>query len=140
MKWLQSLGMFLGRLAIGALFILSAFGKITQWDGTVQFMAAKGMTMIPLFLLLSILVELLGGLSLVFGYKCRWAATVLLLYLIPVTGIFHDFWNVDEADKQLQIIMFMKNLAIFGGLLYVACCGSGKCGVDQCCKTEPHKI
>ena len=142
-KGLQSFGKLLGRIALSAVFILAAVGKILDWDGTAHYMAAKGMTMIPLFLILAIIVELLGGLALLVGFRTRIAAAILLLFLIPVTGIFHDFWNAEEAQKQIQTIMFLKNLAIFGGLLYVVSSGPGGCSVDACrCKADhvPKKL
>lgn len=125
--------MFIGRLCIAAIFILSGVGKFFNWDQTAAYMASKGLTMVPLFLIGAALVEIIGGLTLVFGYKTRWGATLLLLYLIPTTVIFHDFWNQSGAEYMTQQIEFLKNLAIFGGLLYVISVGSGGCAVDACC-------
>lgn len=128
---MKSFGMLLGRFALCLVFILSGVNKVMHWDETIQFMASKGMTMIPLFLLLSILLEVFGGVFLLFGFRTRITATLLLLYLIPVTAIFHNFWSADEASKQLQTIMFLKNVAIFGGLVYVATLGAGMLSVDR---------
>ena len=140
MKGLQSFGMLLGRIALSAVFIIPGFIKIAGWDGYVQYMTAKGMTMVPLFLGLAILIEILGGLALFFGFKTRIVAALLLLYLIPVTGIFHDFWNGDDPNK-MQLFNFLKNLAIIGGLFYVTTIGAGRFSIDWCCtsKEEKHK-
>ncbi len=83
-------------------------------------MASKGLPMTEALLALTILIELGAGLLLVLGYKARWAAFAIFLFLIPVTLIFHPFW----ADPQ-EMNSFMKNLAIMGGMLYIVTYGSG---------------
>lgn len=137
MKFLCSFLMFFARLCIAAIFILAGVSKFMNFDETATYMASKGLTMIPLFLFGAATIEILGGLSLVFGYKTRLGAAVLLLFLIPTTLIFHDFWNVGGADRAAQQIEFLKNLAIFGGLLYVLSVGPGGCACDSgCCKAK----
>ncbi len=126
-----SFGMLLGRICISAIFIMAGVHKFMDSAGTAAYMASKGMTMVPLFLYGSAIVEILGGLSVLVGYKIRWGAILLLLYLIPTTLIFHDFWNATEM-KEIQMAMFFKNLAIFGGLLFVISCGAGGCSCDAC--------
>jgi putative oxidoreductase len=139
MKGLCSIGMLLGRICISAIFILAAIGKIMDYEGTSQYMASKGLTMIPIFLYGAAIVELIGGLMVLIGFKTRIGAVILLLFLIPTTLIFHDFWNVSEAlARQLQMIIFMKNLAIFGGLLYIVCAGPGRIACcSRCCNENP---
>jgi len=108
-----------------------------DYEGAAAYMAAKQLPMIPLLLYASALVEIVGGLSLLLGYKTRWGAILLALYLIPVTYLFHDFWNVAEAEAMKeQMIHFFSNLAIFGGLLYVICCGAGGCSCDSKCRAS----
>lgn len=136
MKFMCSTLMFVARLCIAAIFILAGVSKFMNFDDTAAYMASKGLPMIPLFLFGAAIVEVLGGLSLVFGYKTRLGAAVLLLFLIPTTLIFHDFWNVAGADRAIQQINFLKNLAIFGGLLYVISAGPGGCACDSGCCTR----
>lgn len=133
--------MFIARLCLASIFLVSSASKFMFFDQTSQYMASKGLTMIPLFLVGAAAVEFFGGLLLVLGYKTRLAASLLLLYLIPATVIFHDFWNLGGADQLEAQIMFLKNLAIFGGLLYVLACGAGMLAVDTCCrkKTLPEQ-
>lgn len=96
--------------------------------------------MIPALLIGAAVVELIGSLSIIFGYKARAGAILLMLFIIPATYIFHDFWNeTNDAAMQLQQIMFLKNLAIFGGLLYIACEGPGRWACD-CCRTNTCSI
>lgn len=133
MKFCCSFLMFFARLCIAAIFILAGVSKFMSFDQTAAYMASKGLTMIPLFLFGAATIEILGGLLLVFGYKTRLAAIILILFLIPTTLIFHDFWNLSGADQAAQQIEFLKNLAILGGLLYVLAVGSGRCALDSCC-------
>jgi len=133
MRVLNSLLSFVARLCLAAVFIFAGASKIIFYDQTAQYMASKGMTMVPIFLIGAAIVELVGGLSLVLGYKTRFGAAILLLFLIPTTLIFHDFWNATGAEAVVQQINFLKNLAIFGGLLYVLCHGCGGCSFDSCC-------
>ena len=135
---LCSLGLLLGRLCISTLFILAGVGKLLDYNGTYQYMHAKGMLAIPFFLIGAAVVEILGGISLLVGYKTRIGAAALLLFLIPVTTIFHNFWAAEDVmARQLQLTEFLKNLAVFGGLLYVLSTGPGKMSVDAgCCHTN----
>jgi len=90
------------------------------------YMAAMGMPFTGFFLLGAILMEVGGGLSVLVGYKTKWGAWALFLFLIPTTLIFHR--NVGD---QMQMIMFLKNLAIMGGLLQLALYGAGACSLDN---------
>lgn len=130
MKALRSFLTLIARWCLAAIFIFSGAGKLIFFDQTQAYMASKGFTAIPLFLFGAALLELIGGLCLILGYKARFGATLLLLFLIPTTIIFHDFWNLMGEEKALQQIMFLKNLAIFGGLLYILCDGPGSIAFD----------
>lgn len=136
MRFLRAFVMFIGRLCIAAIFLAAGVGKFIAFEETSQYMASKGFTAIPLFLFGAALVEILGGLSLVFGYKARIGALILLAFLIPTTGIFHDFWNLEGAERAAQQIQFLKNLAIFGGLLYVLSTGAGLWSIDAIQQAE----
>lgn len=132
MRFCNSLGMLLARLLISAIFIWSGVGKLMTWDTYVSYMASKGMTYIPYFLGAAALVEIVGGVFLVIGFKARITALILILYLMPVTYIFHDFWNIaDNAEKTTQLAHFLSNLAIMGGLLSLVTVGPGTYAVDR---------
>jgi len=87
-----------GRTLVSIIFILSGINKVSDWAGNSQSMATQGMPLIPLFLSAAILIELAGGLSLLLGWFTRWSATLLFLYLIPTTLIFHNFWAYTGAQ------------------------------------------
>ena len=124
----------IGRILLGLIFVLAGFGKLANPAGTVGYMTAYGMPYADLLVWPAGLVELGGGLLLLLGWHARWAATALILFVIPATLIFHQFWNVDAAQMQMQQINFLKNLAIIGGLLYVVAYGSGACSLSKGCK------
>jgi putative oxidoreductase len=130
MALLCSFGLLLGRLLISMIFILAGFGKFMDYSATAEYMASKGMSLVPVFLVAAALIEIIGGLAVLFGVKTRWGAALLLFFLIPTTLIFHDFWNFEDANRQVQMIEFLKNLAIMGGLLYVLCHGAGRISID----------
>jgi putative oxidoreductase len=118
---IQNYILLIARALLSALFIWSGINKILDPVGTQQYMAASGMPWTSVFLVAAIVTELGGGLSVLLGYRSRLGAAVLALFLIPATLIFHT----NFADP-IQQIMFMKNLAIFGGLLMIVQLGSGQ--------------
>ncbi|MBC7186232.1 MAG: DoxX family protein [Calditrichaeota bacterium] len=115
----------IGRIMLSAVFLMSGLGKIANFAGTQQYMAAHRMPLAGLFLVCAIALEIGGGLSILLGYKAKWGALALVVFLIPATLIFHT-----NFSDQTQMIMFMKNLAILGGLLLLAYFGPGPVSVD----------
>jgi len=122
----QPIGLLAGRVLLAYIFVLAGWGKMFKFAGTAGYMASKGMPVPEFFLVCAILVEFVGGLMLAVGWKARWAAAALFLFIIPTTLIFHPMW----ADPA-QTINFQKNLAIMGGMLYVALMGPGKLSLDR---------
>jgi putative oxidoreductase len=111
----------LGRALLSAIFILSGFGKMMAFRGTVAGLASTGWPAASVFIAISIVIELGGGLMLLFGFKVRWAAVIMALWLIPVTFTFHNFWAFKGKPEYIgQQINFFKNVAISGGLLTAA--------------------
>lgn len=121
----------LGRILLSVIFLWSGFGKITGFAGTAGYMASKGLPMVEVLLVLSIVIEIGGALMIILGWKARLAAAALFLWMIPVTLVFHNFWAMPPDQVQMQMINFFKNLAIMGGLLMVLGCGSGPYSVDR---------
>jgi len=120
-----------GRILLAYLFIKSGWGKIGGFEQTAAMMASKGVPLAQLALVVTIAVELVAGLMLVIGYKARWAALAIALWLIPVTFMFHGYWNVPADQVMNQTNHFFKNVAIFGGMLMVFAFGSGRYSVDR---------
>ena len=118
------------RILFAALFMLSGLMKLSNMEGTAKFMATKGVPVVQVLLLLTIVIEVLASLAIAAGAHARAAALVLFMWLVPVTLVFHPFWAVDAAQKQIQLTQFMKNLAIMGGALLLVVNGAGALSID----------
>jgi putative oxidoreductase len=127
---LQNLSMLAGRILLSAIFIISGFGKVTGFEGTAGYMASAGLPFVNILLVLTIAVELGGGILLAVGWKARWVALAIFLFLIPVTLIFHSS-GADPAQAQQQMTQALKNFAIMGGMLYVFAFGPGAWSLDR---------
>jgi putative oxidoreductase len=121
---IQNVTPLIGRLLIAALFIPAGIMKITGFAGTAAYMASKGLPMADVLLVLTIIIELGGGIMILLGWRASEAALIIALFLIPVSIVFHGFWNMDDPEG-VQMRMFMKNMTIIGGLLVMAGLGSG---------------
>jgi putative oxidoreductase len=77
------------------------------------------------------LLELFGGLALIVGFKARWAALALGVFTILASVLFHKFWAVAPEQQFVQQLMFMKNLAVAGGMFIVAALGAGPLSLDS---------
>jgi len=128
----QGFTALLARLMLTAIFLMSAVGnKIPQFQETAAYMAAEGVPNPKFALFGAIGLLLLGSVSLILGAWTRIGALFLLFVLGAATFYFHDFWQfTDPGQRQLQIIQFMKNMAIGGGLLSLAAFGGGPWSVD----------
>jgi len=121
----------LGRVLLTTIFLAAAFNKITNFGGVQGYMASKGMPLTALFLAGAIVFLLVGGLSVLLGYRARIGALLLIIFLIPATLIFHNFWATAPEAAQGEMLNFMKNLGLLGGLLHIAVNGSGPGSLDS---------
>lgn len=124
-------GLLAGRILLAYIFVLSGYGKITNFAGAAGYMAKYGMPMIEFFLVCAIVLELAGSLMLAVGWKARWGALALIVFTVPTTLIFHAYWAVPPEQAYGQMIQFQKNLAILGGLLYALFSGPGRLSLDK---------
>ncbi|MGV2288129.1 DoxX family protein [Trinickia sp. YCB016] len=115
----------LGRIMIGAPFVMSGLGKLGAYAATVGYIAAMGLPVPPLAFVVSVLIELGGGLLLLSGYRARFVSLAMAVFCV-VTAIFfhHNF-----ADQN-QMIHFLKNVMMAGGLLQIAYFGAGAFSLD----------
>jgi putative oxidoreductase len=120
----------LGRILYSAIFLMSAPGHFTA--ATIAYSAGKGVPLAPIAVPLSGAIALLGGLSILLGFKARYGAWLIVIFLVPVTLMMHNYWTVTEPMmRQMQQINFMKNLAMLGAALLIAHFGSGPLSVDK---------
>ncbi len=131
MKTLEHFGPLAGRILIAAIFLFAGLHKVTGFEGTVGYIAAKGMPFPQLAALAAIITELGGGLLLVIGWKARWAALLLFFFTALTALVFHNFWAIPADQAQNQMIHFMKNISMMGGLLYVVVHGSGPLSIER---------
>ena len=114
----------LGRLLLSAIFLINGIGKIFNYEGTIQYMEdfdVPGYLIIP-----AITAEILFPILLIIGYYTKFSALVLSLFTLALAVIFHtDFSN------QMQLISFLKNIAIAGGFLIIFVYGPGKYSLDH---------
>src|SRR5687767_8838492 len=128
---LRQVSPLVGRILLALLFLFSGYEKIGGFSKVAAGIAAKGVPFAEAALVVTIIVEIAGGLMLILGWKARWAALALLLWLIPVTLLYHNFWAVDAAQYRNQFNQFMKNLCIMGGMLYIMAFGAVPLSIDR---------
>jgi putative oxidoreductase len=122
----------LGRLMLATIFLLSAVGKLGNFNGTAGMMADKGIPAARILLVGAIAFEVAGGLSIVLGYRPRIGAVLLLVFLVLATYYFHDFWRIDDPkERQDQMVHFLKNLAIMGAMVLIIANGTGPMSLDD---------
>jgi len=110
-----------GRLLLALYFLVPGISKITNFEGTAQYMADHGMVAIPFFLILTIVLQLGGALFLAIGYRVQLTAFVLAGLVLVISLVMHDFWNIEDAVQQAHETQnFIKNLAIMAGLMVLA--------------------
>ena len=114
----------LGRIMLALIFIIAGVGKIMDPSGTVGYMQAIGLS--SMLLWPTIVLEILGGIAIAVGYKTPLTAIALALFSIAAAVLFHS----NFGDK-MQVILFMKNIAMAGGLLLLAVSGTTACSVDK---------
>ena len=117
----------IARIFIGALFAIAGFGKILGFAGTIALATKFSVPFPEIAVVLAIIIELGGGLMLVFGIWTRVVAFKLALFVVIITFIFHS----DLANQQ-QLIQFLKNFAIIGGLILLSIQGATKAAIHAC--------
>lgn len=124
MKTIENYGNLIGRILISVIFLMAGINKITGYQGTAGYMEAMGISgqLLPLV----IFTEIAGALAIIIGYKTRIVAFLLAGFTILSALIFH----FNFAD-QMQSIMFMKNIAIAGGFLFLVANGAGYVSIDN---------
>ena len=115
----------IGRILFSLIFIASGLSKIGDWDKTISYMESHNMIFTSFFLIMAIILQVTGGLSIITSYKSKIGTILLLIFLIPATIIFHNFWTL-PTGTELEIITqqdemssFLKNITIIGALLLI---------------------
>jgi putative oxidoreductase len=120
-----------GRIFLALLFIPAGLSKIGGFDGTVGYIASKGLPLPTLGAVIAIVIEVAVALAFLLGYKSRIAALILAAFTLVATVVFHNFWAMPADAVMVQQLMFFKNIAVIGGLLSVAAWGAGTFSLDS---------
>ena len=115
---------FIGRILISALFLIEGFGKISVQENVMMYMedyGVPGILFVP-----AIILEILFPLLLIVGYKTKWAASVMALFTLTVAIIFHT-----NFGEEMQMMFFLKDIAIAGGFMIIVAYGPGKISLDH---------
>ena len=115
---------FFGRLLLSVLFLIEGFGKISMEEDVILYMEDYG---VPEILFLpALILEILFPLLLIVGYKTKWAASIMALFTFTVAIIFHTDFN-----EGMQMVFFLKDIAIAGGFMIIVTYGPGKISLDH---------
>ena len=110
-----------GRGLLGLYFIVPGITKVTGFAAMSEYMAAHGVPLIPVLLVLTIVIQIGGGLSLLVGYRTQLMAFLLAGLTLVISAFMHDFWSMEEGlARAHETQNFVKNMAIMAGLMYVA--------------------
>ena len=120
----------LGRLLIVALFLPAGLSKLTGFDGTVGYFGSLGLPVATLAVVVAIIAEVLGGIALLVGFQTRIVAILLAIFTLAASIAGHAFWAAPADAAFIQQLLFLKNIAVIGGLLVLASAGAGKFSID----------
>jgi putative oxidoreductase len=119
----------LGRFFFALIFLMAGANHFSSQ--TIAFAASQGVPLASIAVPLSGVLSIAGGLSILLGYRARLGAWLIVLFLVPVTVMMHKFWLVqDPMMAQIQMILFMKNVAMLGGALLISQLGAGPFSLD----------
>lgn len=113
------------RLFLSAIFLLSGLSKLAAPAGTIGYIQSAGLPLAEIGFIIAVLVEVVGGIALIVGYRTRLAAAALAVFTLAAALGFHN-----QLADQNQFIHFFKNIAIVGGLLQVVAFGAGRISLD----------
>jgi putative oxidoreductase len=125
----------LGRLLIGLPFLMSGFGKLATYGATTAYIGSVGLPLAPLGWTIAVAFEIGGGLLLVLGFRAREVAIGLAVFTLAAAVFFHR----NFADQN-QMIHFLKNIMIIGGLLQIAYFGGGPYSLDARRGRDPKNV
>ena len=120
----------IGRLLIVALFLPAGLSKLTGFEGTVGYFGSLGLPVATLAVVVAIIAEVLGGIALLVGFQTRIVAILLAIFTLAASIAGHAFWAAPADAAFIQQLLFLKNIAVIGGLLVLASAGAGKFSID----------
>ena len=123
--------LLLGRLLLGGIFVLSGYGKLMGLSAFAASLERNGVPFASAMAPIGATVEFFGGLAIVLGFETRYAAALMVAFVIVATLISHRFWEYQDAARQMQQTHFSKNMAIIGGFVLLFVQGGGRFAVAR---------
>ena len=120
---------FFGRVFLSALFLIEGLGKISMKENVIMYMEEHGVS--EILFVPAIILEILFPLLLIAGYRTKWVASVMALFTFTVAIIFHT-----DFSEGMQMIFFLKDIAIAGGFIIIVAYGPGKISLDHYFKSK----
>lgn len=127
----NAIALLIARLLMAAVFLLFGVRSILGFAGSVGYFTNLGFPAPEAMVVLAIIIQLVAGLALIIGWQMRWAAWLLVAYVVIATIMAHRYWEYDAAQYVPQMINFFKNLAMIGGLVLIATFGPGRYSLDK---------
>ncbi len=123
MELFQTLMILIARICLSSFFLWEGVANIWNWKGTAEYMKSKNLpsSVLPA----AVILQIVGGLSVLLGYQARIGAVLLIVFIIPAAIKMHDFWKASDPERITQKMLFMKDVAILGGLLLLLATGAG---------------
>jgi putative oxidoreductase len=119
----------LGRVLYAFIFVMA--GPSHFAENSIAYAASQGVPLASLAVPLSGIIAFAGGLSIALGYRAKWGGWLIVLFLVPVTAMIHNFWSMTDPNMaQMQQVMFIKNLSMLGAALLITHFGSGPLSLD----------
>ena len=119
------------RVLLMILFVIFGWSKLTNFSGTVSYMAAEGAPVPTISAVIAIFMEFFVALALIVGFYTRPLALLFAVYTLGTALIGHHFWTMTGAVRMANMINFYKNVSIMGGLLFLCATGPGKYSIDR---------
>jgi len=125
----------IGRILFSMIFLLTIKGHFS--GSTIAYAASAGVPMANVIVPISGIIAVLGALSIILGFKTKIGGWLIVIFLVPVTFMMHQFWSVkDQMAMQMQMVNFMKNMSMLGGALLIIYFGAGPISIDNMKKSQ----
>ena len=119
-----------GRLLLASYFLRAGISKLSGFAETVGYISSTGLPLPLAAAALALVVEFVGGVAVIAGYGTRVVAIVLAMFTLVASFFSHNYWALPADQQMIQQVLFMKNVAVVGGLLTLAACGAGAWSMD----------
>jgi len=129
----------IARIFFAIIFLFAGFSHFSS--ASIGYAASSGVPLASVLVPLSGIIALIGGLSVIIGYKVKWTAWLLVIFLVPVTFMMHQFWTIsDPMMAAVQQAMFFKNISMIGAAIMISYLGTGPLSIDEWLKTRNVQI